>query len=63
MIHFLVGERVIIRYGKHQGQMAKVIKCLPAGDYKVRAVDGSVLFYTGKGLEKNQGTEPTVGLK
>jgi hypothetical protein len=52
MTHFDVGEQVLIRYGKHQGQTAKVLESQLADVYKVKASDGSVLFYTSKGLAK-----------
>jgi hypothetical protein len=57
MTRFSVGEQVIIRYGRHQGQKAKILKSLPADGYKVRAEDGSVHFFTSKGLDgdKKQG--------
>jgi ribosomal protein L24 len=54
MTHFSVGEQVIIRYGKHQGQKAKIMKCPPGDAYKVKVEDGTVLFYSGKGLEKEK---------
>jgi hypothetical protein len=54
MTHFDVGEQVLIRYGKHQGQTAKVIQSQPADVYKVKASDGSVLFFTSKGLAKEK---------
>jgi hypothetical protein len=53
MTRFAVGEQVIIRYGKHQGQKARIIKSQLADTYMVKAEDGFVLFYSGKGLEKN----------
>jgi hypothetical protein len=55
MIHFAVGDQVVIRFGKQQGQRATIIKCQPAGVYLVRVEDGSVLCFTGKGLEKQEG--------
>jgi len=51
MIRFSVGDRVIIRYGKHLGQKADIIKTPEAGVYKVKAEDGFILYYSGKGLE------------
>jgi hypothetical protein len=45
-----VGDRVIIRYGKHQGQKADIIKTPAADVYKVKAEDGFILYYSGKGL-------------
>jgi hypothetical protein len=52
MTRFSVGERVIIRYGRHQGQRATIIKSQPAGAYRVKLEDGIVLFYSSKGLER-----------
>jgi hypothetical protein len=54
MIRFSVGDRVIIRYGKHQGQKANIIKTPEAHVYKVRAEDGFILYYHGKGLEREK---------
>jgi hypothetical protein len=54
MRHFAVGDRVVIRYGKHQGQKANIIKNPEAQVYKVRAEDGFILYYSGKGLEKDE---------
>ncbi len=54
MTHFSVGEQVIIRYGKHQCQKATVLMSLPDDAYRVKAEDGTVLFYTSKGLEKER---------
>jgi ribosomal protein L24 len=54
MIRFAVGDRVVIRYGKHQGQKANIIKTPEAHVYKVKAEDGFVLYYSGKGLEKEK---------
>ena len=52
MTHFAVGDQVVIRYGKHQGEKARIMKSIPADDYKVKTEAGFVLFYTGKGLEQ-----------
>ena len=50
---FSVGERVIIRYGMQQGQKATIIASSRPGDaYRVRAEDGTVHFFSSKGLEK-----------
>jgi hypothetical protein len=46
-----VGEQVLIRYGRHQGQKAKIIESQAAHVYKVKIEDGPILFYSGKGLE------------
>ena len=54
MLRFAVGDRVIIRYGKHQGQKANIIKIPEADVYKVRAEDGFILYFSGKGLEPEQ---------
>jgi len=54
MTRFSVGDRVIIRYGRQQGQKAKIIKSPQADVFKVKAEDGSVLFFSGKGLEKQE---------
>ena len=45
-----MGEQVVIRYGRQQGLKATILKALPADAYKVRVEDGSVHFYSGKGL-------------
>jgi hypothetical protein len=50
LTRFAVGEQVIIRYGRHQGQKARIIKNQLADIYTVRVEDGFVRFYTGKGL-------------
>jgi hypothetical protein len=52
---FSRGEQVVIRYGRHQGQRATVIKTQPANVYLVKAEDGFVLFYSDKGLAKDLG--------
>lgn len=51
MTHFSVGDRVIIRWGYQQGHEAKIIKNPQADVFKVKIDDGSVLFFSGKGLE------------
>jgi hypothetical protein len=51
---FSVGDEVIIRYGRQQGQKGKIIKRQQADVYEVRVEDGSVLFFSGKGLEKER---------
>jgi len=54
MTHFSVGDQVVIRFGQQQRQKATIIKN-PTGDvYKVKVDDGSIRFYSGKGLEKDQ---------
>jgi hypothetical protein len=54
MARFSVGEQVIIRYGRDQGQKATIMKSQPGDAYKVKAEDGSILFFSGKGLEKDK---------
>ena len=54
MARFSVGEQVIIRYGRHQGQRATIIKSRPSGACKVKLEDGIVLFFTSKGLKKEK---------
>jgi hypothetical protein len=51
---FSVGDEVIIRYGRQQGQKGKIIKRQQADVYEVRVADGSVLFFSGKGLENER---------
>jgi hypothetical protein len=58
MPHFSVGEQVLIRYGRHQGQKATIMKRQPTEAYKVKVEDGTVLFYSNKGLKKeNEGVQ------
>jgi hypothetical protein len=52
MTHFSVGEQVVIRYGKQQGQKGKIIRTQLADVYEVKVLDGSILFFSSKGLEK-----------
>jgi len=54
MMGFSAGEHVIIRYGRRQGQKATIIKSQPGDAYRVKAEDGTVLFFSGKGLEKEE---------
>ena len=55
MDHFSVAEQVVVRYGKHHGQKATIMKSQPGDAYKVKVEDGTVLFFSGKGLEKENG--------
>jgi hypothetical protein len=55
MTLFSEGDRVIIRFGKRQGQKGKIIDSRTAHVYQVRAEDGCVLFLSGKGLAKEDG--------
>jgi ribosomal protein L24 len=52
MTHFSAGDQVIIRFGKQQGQRATILKSQPADTYLVKIEGGSVLFFSGKGMEK-----------
>ena len=54
MTRFAEGEQVIIRYGRHQGQKATIIKSQVGDAYRVKVEDGTVLFFSGKGLEKEK---------
>jgi hypothetical protein len=54
MTHFSVGEQVRIRFGKQQGQKATIIKNPQADAYKVKVEDGSIRYYSWKGLEKER---------
>jgi ribosomal protein S4E len=54
MTRFSEGEQVIIRYGRHQGQKATVVKSQTKDAYRVKVEDGTVLFFTSKGLEKEK---------
>lgn len=58
MVRFCVGEQVVIRYGRHQGQMATILKSQPGDAYKVKVEDGTVLFFSGKGLEQKKEVVP-----
>jgi hypothetical protein len=52
MPRFSVGEQVIIRYGSQQGQRAIILKSQPVDGYRVKVEDGSIRFYSGKGLAR-----------
>jgi len=54
MTRFAVGEQVIIRFGRQQGQQATILKIQPANVYTVKVKDGSVLCYSDKGLEQEK---------
>jgi len=49
---YSVGDRVMIRYGKRQGERATILKVQAAEVYVVKAKDGVVLFFSGKGLQQ-----------
>jgi len=52
MEYFVVGEKVVVLYGKHQGSKATVMKFQPGDAYKVKVEDGTILFFSRKGLKK-----------
>jgi hypothetical protein len=54
MTRFSVGQEVVIRFGRHQGKKATIIKSQPADVYEVRVEEGFVLFFSGKGLEEEK---------
>jgi ribosomal protein L24 len=61
MTHFSVGDQVVIRFGRQQGQRATILKSRPGDAYTVKVEDGSVRFYSGKGLEQRaEGTQAVV---
>ena len=60
MTHFIVGEQVSIRYGRQRGQKAKIIKSSSPDAYLVKVEDGSIRFYSGKGLAKASDGLPIV---
>jgi hypothetical protein len=62
MQQFVVGDRVIIRYGKRAGAKATIIRVQLDQAYQVRSEDGTVLFFTGAGLEGESAT-PRAGTK
>ena len=52
MMHLSVGDEVTIRYGRRQGQKGRVIRTQLADVYEVKVADGSILFFSSKGLER-----------
>ncbi|HZU36450.1 MAG TPA: hypothetical protein VFA18_11105 [Gemmataceae bacterium] len=58
MASFAIGERVIIRFGARQGQRAEILDSQSADVYKVRAEDGSILFFGGKSLSRERTETP-----
>lgn len=60
MTRFSVGDRVVIRFGKQQGLKGTIIKSQTGDVYEVRVEDGSVLFFTGKGLGPKGELIPTA---
>ncbi len=55
MTAFSIGDHVIIRYGLQQGRKATIVKCRHPNTYLVRVEDGTVRFYSGKGLASAAG--------
>jgi hypothetical protein len=62
MTRFSVGEQVIVRWGREEGQRAKIMQSQPADVYKVKVENGSVRFFSGKGLAKEE-VQPVVRRK
>jgi len=60
MTHFSVGQHVIIRYGIQQCQKATILKCGHPDSYMVKVADGSVRFFSSKGLEQDTGRTQQV---
>jgi len=60
MAHFSVGDEVIIRFGKYQGQKVRVIEVQPADVYEVKVADGHILLYVEEGLEKEKEGAPNT---
>jgi hypothetical protein len=54
MTRFCVGDQVIVRYGRHQGQKATILRNPPGDAYRVKVEDGTVLFFSSKGLAKEK---------
>ncbi len=54
MTQFSVGDQVVIRFGKQQGQKAMILKQSEGDVYKVKVEDGSIHFFSSKGLELAQ---------
>jgi ribosomal protein L24 len=54
MTRFSVGEQVIVRYGRQQGQQGAVLKIQPANVYTVKVKDGPILCFSEKGLEQEK---------
>jgi ribosomal protein L24 len=54
MVRFVVEDQVVVRYGKHRGQKGTIIKTPEPDVYKVKVEDGMILFFSAKGLEKDE---------
>jgi hypothetical protein len=58
---FSKGDPVIIRFGRRQGQKGMIIESRTAHVYTVRLEDGRILFFSGKGLAReNEGVRLVV---
>jgi hypothetical protein len=55
-----VGDPVIIRFGKHQGKRAIILKSQLGDAYTVKIEDGPIQSYSGKGLALAEGTAQQV---
>jgi ribosomal protein L24 len=54
MTRFAVGDKVVVRYGTHEGKKGTVIKAEEPDVYKVKVENGFVLFFSCKGLDKDE---------
>jgi ribosomal protein L24 len=54
MEHFVVGDWVVVRFGTKKGNNGIILKIQPADVYSVKVEDGSVLFFSGQGLQKKE---------
>jgi len=54
MTRFIVGDQVMVRFGNQQGQKGTITKSLPGDGYRVKLADGFILFFSGKGLQKEE---------
>jgi hypothetical protein len=63
MTYFSEGDRVVLRFGKRQGQKGIIMESQPENVYKVKAEDGFVLFFSWKGIAKeSEGVRRAVSL-
>ncbi len=54
MTIFSVGDQIIIRFGQRHGQKGEICEIQLGNVYKVKGEDGSPLFFSGDGLEKEK---------
>ena len=54
MARYLRNQPTQEQRDQSDGRKAKIIKDLPADAYKVKVADGSIRFFSGKGLEKDK---------